>query len=274
MRELFYPRNETLKKYIKYISFYRSDDDARAFLVFPNPGSGVGLHKQHGFVSHEKNIYQSVGTPGNDSELLHINRIDPVKVIDNGIREVITIVFQPLGVNKFIQGNLSDYVKNHNNDPSFIAGVPSLKEFAKMVFAKNSIEEQGVVIEKFLLNIFREVHIPFVADAVTLLSDVEQNHSIPSICKQIGTSPRNLVRLFNKHICLSPVEFKNISQFRYSLYKKVEAGKSVQLKDIGYESNYTHSSYMVRMYKKYTGLNPSSFFDKVSVESNYVFMSL
>jgi hypothetical protein len=31
---------------------------------------------------------------------------------------------------------------------------------------------------------------------------------------------------------------------------------------------------MIRMYKKYTGLNPSAFFDKVSIESNYVFMSL
>jgi len=28
------------------------------------------------------------------------------------------------------------------------------------------------------------------------------------------------------------------------------------------------------MYKKYTGLNPSTFFNKVSMESNYVFVAL
>jgi YesN/AraC family two-component response regulator len=63
-------------------------------------------------------------------------------------------------------------------------------------------------------------------------------------------------------------------QFRYSLYKKIEAGQTVNIKEIGYESNYTHSSYMVRMYKKYTGLNPSAFFDKVVIEGNYVFIAL
>jgi hypothetical protein len=31
---------------------------------------------------------------------------------------------------------------------------------------------------------------------------------------------------------------------------------------------------MVRMYKKYTGLNPSAFFDKVVIEGNYVFIAL
>jgi AraC-like DNA-binding protein len=273
MRQLLYPRKEKLKRYIRYISFHRSGDDKREFLVFPNPGSAIGLHKEHGFISTEKNTYQTINLPGEHIELLHLNRVDPVKVIDKGKREVITIVFKPFGVNHFIRQNLSDLKASNNNDPSFINFVP-FKDFAKKVFAEKSHEGQLEVIEEYLADKLREIKIPCVEEAIELLSDLDKSYSIPAICKQIGASPRNLARLFNKHICVSPVEFRNIYQFRYSLNKKTEAAEKVHFKDIGYESNYSHSSYMIRMYKKYTGLNPSAFFDKVSIESNYVFMSL
>jgi AraC-like DNA-binding protein len=274
MRQLFYPRKEELKRCIRYISFHESEDDERKFLVFPNPGSAIGLHKEHGFISTEKNTYQTINLPGQHIQLLHLNRVDPVKVSDKGKREVITIVFKSFGVNHFIHPeNLSDLVAGNHNDPSFI-NLVSFKDFAKKVFAEKSHEGQLEVIEEYLADKLREIKIPCVEEAIELLSDLDKSYSIPAICKQIGTSPRNLARLFNKHICVSPVEFRNIYQFRYSLNKKTEAGEKVHFKDIGYESNYSHSSYMIRMYKKYTGLNPSAFFDKVSIESNYVFMSL
>ena len=274
MREHYYPANERLKKYVKYISFYRSDDNEREILVFPNSGAAVALHKEHGFIFQEKNVYRSVNMPGNDTQLLHINRIDPVKVIDKGLRESITIVFNPLGVNHFIRGDLAELVKANNGDPSFITRLPFFNGFAKMVFAENSIGSMLMQVEKFLLSKLTEINIPFVAEAIVLLTDLDHLYSIPDICKHIGTSPRNLTRLFNKHICLSPVEFRNVYQFRYSLNKKVESGSRITFKDIGYESNYTHSSYMIRMYKKYTGLNPSAFFNRLSVEGNYVYVAL
>jgi AraC-like DNA-binding protein len=273
MRQLFYPLQKKLKRCIRYISFYESGDDEREFLVFPNPGSAIALHKEHGFISTEKNTYQTVNLPNQHVPLLHLNRVDPVKVIDKGKREVITIVFKPFGVNHFIGENLSDLVADNHNDPSFIK-LASFNDFAKKVFAEKSHERQSEVIEEYLSGKITEIKIPFVAEAIELLSDMDKSYSIPSICTQIGTSSRNLARLFNKHICVSPVEFRNIYQFRYSLNKKTEASSKVHFKDIGYESNYSHSSYMIRMYKKYTGLNPSAFFNKVSIESNYVFMSL
>ena len=273
MRQLFYPQKEELKRYINYISFYESNDGEREFLAFPNPGSAIGLHKEHGFIFKEKNTYQAINLPGEDIQLLHLNRVDPVKVIDKGKREAITIVFKPFGINHFIPGNLSDLMAANNNDPSFINPV-SFSGFAKKVFSEKLNERKSEMIEQYLSNKLRELDIPCLAEAIELLSDLEKSYSIPAICKQVGTSPRNLARLFNKHICVSPVEFRNIYKFRYSLNKKTEASDKVHLKDIGYESNYSDSSYMIRMYKKYTGLNPTAFFDKVSIESNYVFISL
>ena len=275
MRDFYYPQSATLKKHIKYISFHTPpDNEPKEFLVFPNPGTAIALYSDLIFEPFGKNTYRSVRVPGNFSQLLHINRIDPVKVIDKGLRESITIVFNPLGVNHFIRGDLAELVKANNGDPSFITRLPFFNGFAKMVFAENSIGSMLLHVEKFLLSKLTEINIPFVAEAIVLLTDLDHLYSIPDICKHIGTSPRNLTRLFNKHICLSPVEFRNVYQFRYSLNKKVESCSRITFKDIGYESNYTHSSYMIRMYKKYTGLNPSAFFNRLSVEGNYVYVAL
>lgn len=273
MRQHYYPVSEKLKSLIKYISVYQSEEGDKKFLVLPNPGAAIALHREHTFVSVEKNVYQAVSTPGQHSTLVHINRIDPVKICDAGSRESITIVFEPLGINHFIPHSLSHLVKSNSNERSYISQLPFLRGFAEAIFSEFSPESRIQRIEKFLLNRYLDFPNPLVEEALTLLCDLDEIYSLTEISRMIGTSTRNLLRLFNKHICLSPVEFRNIHQFRFSLNKKMEAGKT-SLKDIGYESNYSHASYMIRMYQKYTGLNPTLFFDKVSVEGKYVYLSL
>ena len=273
MRKNLFPGNDLLKKYISYISFSRTDTGKKAFLVFPNPGAAIALHRNHTFIQEDKNIFKTKDSP-ESVQLLHTNRIDPVKVIDEGEKETITIVFKPLGVNHFLKEDLSDLVKAAGGAHSYIDLSPyGFADFANQVFRLTGTENQLRYIEDFLRQLFIPMQIQLVEDAVRLLSDFEESLSIPEICKQVGTSPRNLSRLFNKYIVLSPVAFRNISRFRYSLNRKFESEQRA-LKEIGYESNYSDASYMIRMYKKYTGLNPSAFFKKVTVDSNYVFLSL
>jgi len=273
LRANHFPKSDLLKKYISYISFSKTEKGKKEFLVFPNPGAAIALHYNHNFVAAGQNTFSTIDT-NNSSQLLHTNRIDPVRVIDEGERETITIVFYPLGVNHFFKDSLDEILKNAGGEHSYIdISTYSFSGFADEVYDQLTIEKRLLVIEGFFLKRLNEKSIPFVQDGLDLLTDFDLDLSIPDICKRIGTSPRNLSRLFNKYILLSPVVFRNVAQFRFSLNKKVESGNKA-LKEIGYESNYADASYMVRMYKKYTGLNPSAFFEKVTVDSNYVFLSL
>ena len=274
MRMAYTPENAVLKNYIKYIIIYEPETVPQYLIVFPNPGSAISLYKEHFYYSKEANLYCTKSTPGEDHQMLQVNRIDPVKVIDGEGKELITIVFYPLGINRFLPTVLSEIVDVNGGDPSFIPfkGI-AFEDFAKQVFGQKTREGKLKKIESYLLERLRQREFPFVEDALSLLADLDSFYSIPEICRRIGTSPRNLTRLFNKHICLSPVEFRNIYQFRHSMEKKMRA-EDVAFKDLVYESNYTHPSYMVRMYKKFTGLNPSTFFGKVAVEANYVYIAL
>src|SRR5688572_27223041 len=151
MREIYYPKNEALKNYVRYYLFYEAGDTKREFLVFPNPGSAIGLHKKHGFLKKEKNVYQVVDA-GTDTQLLHINRIDPVKVIDEGQRETVTIVFHPLGINHFIREHLSDLIIANDNDASYIdISALTFSGFSSLVFESSTREAKITVIEEYLL---------------------------------------------------------------------------------------------------------------------------
>lgn len=129
--------------------------------MFPNPGSAIGLHKQYSFVPIATNVFKTIVPPNEDVALLHVNRTDPVKVIDTCGRESITIVLNPLGIKRFIKGDLCLLVKA-NGGPSYIPLQPvaCFAELAKKVFAENTHRKSLAVIEQALLTIFDESSLP------------------------------------------------------------------------------------------------------------------
>ena len=275
MRVAYYPTDILIRQHVKYISFYKPTDEPQRFMVFPNPGAAITLYKNHSYHLTTDNVYCTYPTPGHDSVMLQVNRIDPVKVVDVVRGVVVTIVFHPLGVSHFLPLTVRQIVTNNKGDQSFIPLTGLwLDGFAESVFEMASEEDALRKIEDGLLAKFKQLDIPYVEEALSLLTNPDKLFSISEICRHIGTSPRNLARLFNRHICLSPQEFRNIYQFRYSFEKNINQGQHRSFKDIVYESRYSHSSHMVRMYKKYTGLNPSSFFSQVAVEANYAYVPI
>jgi AraC-like DNA-binding protein len=270
--EYYYPKSSTLKKHIRYISFYASDEKEKEYLVFPNHGAAMVLGANLHFQPLSKNTFLSKESPGEYRNTLHVNRIDPVKIIEQGHQEKITIVFEPLGLNHFIYEPLSEFLDHSSLNNYNIEQSQRFPNFAKQVFGCHTFEQKLECIENYLLQRYIPFQAPFLADALPLLMDMDESYTVGEIAKSLFTNPRSLLRLFQKHICLSPVEFRNIFQFRYSLGRKIESGIA-SFKEISYESNYSDASYMVRMYKKFTGLKPSQFFEQVATDK-YVIISL
>jgi AraC-like DNA-binding protein len=272
--EYYYPQNDILKKYIRYISFYSSDVPTKEYLVFPNHGAGMVLCRNLEFKPLGGNTYLSKETRDIYRNTLHINRIDPVKMIEQGKQEKITVVFEPLGINRFINEPLSELLTQVEDKYISLEQMPRFLNFSEKVYAYTNPDQQVAFIENYLLERLTHNDFPFVEEAVTMLMEPGETHSVAAISKQVYTSPRNLLRLFTKHMCISPVEFRNIYQFRFSLHRKIESADA-SLKEVGYESNYSDASYMVKMYKKFTGHTPSEFFDNLKGSDNkYITISL
>ncbi len=99
--------------------------------------------------------------------------------------------------------------------------------------------------------------------AVNGLTDFENERSIEKIAQGITLNVRTFNRLFDKHIGISPVAFKKIARFRYSMKNKLFSDRVKTLTAIGNESNFYDQSYFIKMYKSLTGNNPSKFFNSI-----------
>jgi len=257
MIKVFYPENEILKRWIKYFYQQTNPTAQQRFVVFPNIGSAITIYEnaqfskiaEQQFVAKEANNLQAV---------LHLMRTDPVEITDIGILKKISIVFKPLGINQFIKTNLQELFDGHDRSyvPINLKGLTS----------------DPASIEKMLLDNYVSFSNPVMEQAVMALSDVHRAAGIPELCRKLNTSVRSLNRLFSQHLCISPVQFRNICQFRHSLQLKL-ADKKTGLYDLAQESNVYDEAYLIKMYRKFTGLNPKKFFGniKVDADSNYVY---
>jgi hypothetical protein len=181
MREFYYPQSATLKKHIKYISFHTPpDNEPREFLVFPNPGTAIALYSNLVFEPFGKNTHRSVKVPGNFSQLLHINRIDPVKVIDTGKNRKHHDRLLSAWRKSLYPGHLCDLVKK-NGDPSYIPLEQffPFDGFSKKIFSLGSRPHQLSFIEEYLLQKYCGMEMPLLNNAISLLTDLEQPHTIP-----------------------------------------------------------------------------------------------
>ncbi|HEX8332573.1 MAG TPA: hypothetical protein VF622_08115, partial [Segetibacter sp.] len=185
--EYYYPENEILKKIVRYISFYYSDVPSKEYLVFPNHGAGMVLCRNLEFSPLEGNTYLSKETPGQYINTLHINRIDPVKMIEQGKQEKITIVFEPLGINRFIHEPLCEFVTEAEHKYVSLEQTARFLKFAEKVFACNTPIEKVQFIETYLLERFTNTQFPFVEDALKMLMEPGETYTVATISKQVYT---------------------------------------------------------------------------------------
>lgn len=273
MREIRFPTDAALKKFVQYIVYEKTTQPAgRDFFVFPNPGAAIAYYNEYSFVKTGKNEYTSFSYPGEVSAFLHLNRIDPVRIKAVIETESFTVVFFPIYINYFLNKEAGVYRKDAG-DSSFIS-LPDFNKFANAAFSSPDRNLSFQLIEQDLLAQLRFKPLSPIEEAVELILQTTEPPAITEISKHLATSQRNLSRLFNKWIGLTPVEFRNIVQFRRSLEKRNSLPGKIKMKDIGYESDYSDPSYMIRMYKKFTGLNPSAFFDKATFDDKYVLLLL
>lgn len=77
------------------------------------------------------------------------------------------------------------------------------------------------------------------------------------VCDQVGITERQLQRLFQKYVGLSPKYYARILRFSY-IFHLVKEGKT-SWADIVYLSGYYDQSHFIRDFKKFTGEDPTSF---------------
>lgn len=271
MYDVYLPSNEVLKKHIRFIYAYRNATQQEQFSVVPFVGVALTVFENARFSEVSERVF-CVEPYEHTTVMLHAMRTDSVEVIVKGQVNAFMMMLTPLGVNHFIRQPLADFLQYYSrNVIPFHNYAEAYPELALQLQSTEAVHHKLEHIEQFLLNNYHHFENDLLREAVCFLSDTDNTDSIHKICRQIGVSERTLNRLFQKYLCVSPIQLRNICRFRSSIDLRLQ--KDLSFCELALESNYTDHAYLVRVYKKFTGRSPKEIFKQLEsrVRDNYLF---
>lgn len=270
MYDVYLPTTELLRKYVQFIYCYSNPLPEKQFSAVPFIGAAITVFENSRF-SEDRHRLFCAEPHTHTTVMLHVMRPDPVEVLVKGPVNAFLIMFTPLGINHFIKQPLVEFLTLHNRSViPFHDYAEGYTDLVTQLQLTACTQEKLQHIEQFLLRNYHAFQNELLYQAVAFLSDAESTDSIHRICRKIGASERTLNRLFQKYLCVSPIQFRNICRFRSSLGLKIK--KEISICELALESNYTDHAYLVRVYKKFTGFSPKEIFKRFkSNHENYLF---
>ena len=263
MLQTFKPKSNLLQRYIDFFYVFNSEKpDNISYIAFPHVNTAISFFR--GADIHRGNYLINIIATNRDKGNCIVEILgkytQPVFVNYIGNCEEIAVVFKPLGASHFFQNDLieiSPLFSQQLNNKLWI-------EFSDVLLNIKSTTKKIEMLEKFLLNNFKEIEHKSLYDAIKYLEDFDTNYSIEEIATLSGFTLKTFQRNFMKHLTCSPSEYKRIARFRHSLQNKLISKELKTLTSVSYESNYYDQSYFIREFKKLTQLNPKSFFDSIT----------
>ena len=198
----------------------------------------------------------------NTSDRMHIEILGkyttPVLLEYKGQLREISIIFKPLGLNRFLKDNYLSLAPEFSQE--LLNDVWG--QFGESLFTG---DDDISKIESFLLSQFCDNHeLSSIENSLTLLENSNDQNSISEIANQVGLNLKTFQRHFQKHMGCSPVEYRRIYRFRSSLTNKLNNSQLKNLTEITYEEGYYDQSYLIKEFRKITNHNPKDFFKSTS----------
>lgn len=262
--DFYKPKNKILQKFMEGYYFISESDKPQSikYLTFPN-NFVIFSVTQNTEVIYESN---KVILTKSKKEILATDIIlqynEPLEITyDMAINEV-TIYFKPLGINHFIDYDefffKESQVKNYFPYSDF---KQKMIEILSISNRENQIEE----LEKYWLSKIRNKDFGILN---SILSNIEKDIKIEEIAIKHNISRQYINKLFKRYIGKSPTEFRKIHRFRKSL----KNDKDKSLTQVSYDNFFYDQSHFIKDFKKFSNINPSSFFKNVDTNTENIWL--
>lgn len=255
MLKFIAPESTVLQRYVEGFYFYRCDaGNVQRHIAFPHTNTGLSFFSGVSVARQDHSLYlQHCAQNGYHIEVLG-KYTQPVMVHCEGAIDEVSIVFKPLGINRFLRedfAQIAPVVSQGYDNPVWLATAKRLYENHNRV----------ACLEEFLLSaIIEKEEFAKMEQALAFFESTEQDYSVAAVAAMLGMNLKTFQRSFTKLLACSPVDFKRIAKFRNSLRSKFQSKEIKSLTDITYEANYSDQSYFIREFRKLTQQNPKQFF--------------
>lgn len=137
---------------------------------------------------------------------------------------------------------------------------PAFDALLAEVFASNRLEEKRDLLDDFFCQQYIGFEEHRLIFAVQKILESDASVSIQSLANTLKVSRKTLLRLFKKHLSLSPTDYKSIVKFRKALITYQDQQKATNLADLAYTVDYYDQSDLNFHFKQKTGQTPQELF--------------
>lgn len=253
------PSSTLLNKYIECFYIYEGTASSNFnYVAFPHYNTGLSFFKG-ALVKRNK---QQLEISESSIKSVHIELLgkytSPVLLRYNGKVREISIVFKPLGLNRFFKDDYFFLAPTFSQELTNNAW----SQFGESLF---SSDDDISKIETFLLTqFFDNTALASIEKSLKLLENNNQQISISAIANEVGLNLKTFQRHFQKHMGCNPAEYRRIHRFRSLLTNKLNNTQLKNLTEITYEEGYYDQSYLIKEFRKITNHNPKDFFKSTS----------
>lgn len=259
MIKTFTPSSSFLKEYIECFYIYEGSSNAIfRYVAFPHFNTGISFMKNATVI--RKNFSLEVVEKNNAD--IHIEILgkytNPVVLTYQGQVREVSIIFKPLGINRFFKDYYFSIAPNFSQELQNEVW----SQFGESLFSGNDDLSK---IESFLLSqLWDNQELLNIENSLQYLENNNMQMSIADIASKVGLNLKTFQRHFQKHMGCSPVEYRRICRFRSSLTNKLNSSQWKNLTELTYEEGFYDQSYLIKEFRKITNHNPKDFFKSTS----------
>lgn len=258
------PVSEKINRYISYYYFHTSEDEnyQKSFVFYPNYKHALTVYKDSEIVLTENTSIIKPLNQINIRPLYSINKDKNIRVSMQGRFDKIGVVFNPLGINHFIEKPLQevfsgnfDFFSHFGND--FI-------EVLSKVFSEDEITEKIRLLDQFFENRLNDFDQPVLKKAVKEILLSNGSVKVGELSEQLDINRKSLLRLFVRHTNMSVEEYRKMVMFRNALNYFHQSTEKTNLTDVALFSMYYDQAHFIKHFKSVTQETPTTLLSKIS----------
>ena len=257
------PASKKISRHISYYYFHKSTNEnyQKKFIFYPNYKHALTVYRNSEVIISDSRSIIKPSKNASIQSLYCINKNKNIKVSIEGVFDKIGIVFNPLGINHFIEKSIQEVF------PYEINAFPHFGEefnlVLNQVFLENEIHKKVKLLDDFFEKTIQPFDEQIIKKAIGEIIISNGSIKVSELSEKLKINRKSLLRLFNKHTIMSVEEYRKMVMFRQAFNYFQQNKKTVNLTEVALFSMYYDQAHFIKHFKSITKETPNSLLTKI-----------
>ncbi|MGB4845568.1 MAG: helix-turn-helix domain-containing protein [Ferruginibacter sp.] len=190
-------------------------------------------------------------------------QITPFKLLAEESHKAVSIIFQPGGLNRFLNIPMTEIFDNGYSAREVIGR--EIDELSDKSHEAVSLHELGNIVQLYFLRKLAQVKEPLPIDYALQYLLANYNTSIDQIAGIACMSIRSFERKCKERLGMSAKMYARIARF-HKAYKTLETRPTISWSDLAYEAGYYDHMHFIKDFKEFSKRTPTLVYKELSGE--------